>query len=142
MKAKSLRWGTLIGNLLGFSFCTRSLVHGATTPRELIFVVVFSVLAFLVINGFCGVLIEFLDSTRNNHPPRWARFIALMIPRQHREHLLGDLEEEFYTVLVPEFGNFTAKLWYWWQVLASVSSLFWSEVRNVLGTALFWRITR
>jgi hypothetical protein len=44
-------------------------------------------------------------------PPRSAKFILLLIPKRHREHLIGDLEEEYSTILVPEYGPRKARLW-------------------------------
>ena len=48
--------------------------------------------------------------------PRIHVFAAhLLLPKQHREDMLGDLEEEF-PHFVQKFGEQHAKLWYWVQI--------------------------
>ena len=42
------------------------------------------------------------------------------LPKDKREHLPGDLEEEFATVILPTFGLRYAKFWFWWQVVRSI----------------------
>ena len=69
-------------------------------------------------------------------PPKLATLLVLLIPKKNREHILGDLDEEYRTVLVPRYGLRTAKLWYWWQVGISVLQLVWSQVK--WGTAIAW----
>jgi hypothetical protein len=74
--------------------------------------------------------------------PHAARFILLLIPRRHREHLIGDLEEEFSSVVLPEYGLRKARLWYWSQVLTSIWPLFWAEVRRIAGIIVLWKSVR
>lgn len=63
-------------------------------------------------------------------PPRKAELVLrFLLPKDARESLLGDLEEEFRTIMVPKYGLRTAKVWYWKQVAASV----WPVFRSVLG---------
>jgi hypothetical protein len=69
-------------------------------------------------------------------PPTTAKFILLLIPKRHREHLIGDLEEEYMTILLPEYGETKARTWYWWQVAISVGPLLWAQIRR--GTAMAW----
>jgi hypothetical protein len=47
-------------------------------------------------------------------PPRTAKVLVLLIPRKFRENLLGDLEEEFNEIFVPQYGLKAAKRLYWW----------------------------
>jgi Kef-type K+ transport system membrane component KefB len=70
-----------------------------------------------------------------SRPPRLAKFLLLLIPRRNRESLLGDLEEEYVTIAFPEYGARLARLWYWWQVVASVMPLLWAQLKRVLGLA-------
>jgi len=60
-------------------------------------------------------------------PPKPAEFIAYLLPRKYREPLLGDLEE-VYPEAVEKFGLRWAKVWYWFQVMVSVLSLFGKNV--------------
>lgn len=74
--------------------------------------------------------------------PDSARFLLLLIPIRHRENLVGDLEEEFTTVVLPTYGLKKARAWYWWQVLASLGPLLWSEFKRAAGLALLWKAMR
>ena len=71
--------------------------------------------------------------------PYAARFILLLIPRRHREHLIGDLDEEFSEIVLPQYGIRKARLWYWCQVLASIWPLFWAEMRRIAGLLVLWK---
>ena len=46
-------------------------------------------------------------------PPRFPKFLLLLIPKKNREYVIGDLEEEFQTILVPQYGYRIARCWYW-----------------------------
>lgn len=72
-------------------------------------------------------------------PPTTAKFILLLVPTRDREHLVGDLEEEYRTIVLPEYGVRMARFWYWWQVLGSVAPLFWSQLKRIAGVVLLWR---
>jgi hypothetical protein len=75
-------------------------------------------------------------------PPRSAKFLLLLIPRRHREHLIGDLDEEYTDIVFPEYGPRKARIWYWWQVVASLSSLVCAEMRRLAGFIILWRSVR
>lgn len=72
--------------------------------------------------------------------PRCARFVLLMIPKRSREHLIGDLEEEYWTVVLPEYGLFRARLWYWGQTVFIVSNYLWPLIKRILGMAAIWKV--
>ena len=44
----------------------------------------------------------------------------LFLPKELREHLIGDLQEEFYQEIVPKYGLSKAKWWYRKQVFKSI----------------------
>lgn len=48
---------------------------------------------------------------------------------------MGDLEEEYRTIVVPRFGLFWAKVWYSVQAFQAVGSYVWPFVKRVLGMA-------
>lgn len=48
------------------------------------------------------------------------KLLYLLLPKEQREHLPGDLEEEFTTIILPKFGARYAMIWYWWQVIRSI----------------------
>jgi hypothetical protein len=75
-------------------------------------------------------------------PPKAAKFVLLMIPKAHREHLVGDLEEEYATIVLPEYGEKRAQLWYWWQVTASIAPLIWSQLRRIVAVAFLLKRVR
>ncbi len=62
-----------------------------------------------------------LQESALQEPPSFPKFLLLLIPKNNREHLLGDLDEEYRTILLPEFGSKKALLWYprQWSVLSS-----------------------
>jgi hypothetical protein len=72
-----------------------------------------------------------LSLTQNRQSPAYhilkkpstsATFLLyLFLPKDDRETLLGDLDEEFATVILPKFGPFRAWLWYWVQTLSAVA---------------------
>jgi len=72
-------------------------------------------------------------------PPRLAQFILLLIPLRQREHLIGDLEEEFETIVVPKYGLKLARLYYAWQVLVETLRTITNSLRGVL---LGWLLSR
>ena len=61
----------------------------------------------------------------DSRPPAGAQYLLLLLPKKYREALLGDLEEEYRTVVLPRYGSFWAKVYYWVQVLWSFLSILW-----------------
>ncbi len=66
-------------------------------------------------------------------PPRLAEFLLLLIPLRQREDILGDLEEEFNTRVVPQYGIFWARLYYCWQVAMEVSIAIVNAMKACVG---------
>jgi hypothetical protein len=75
-------------------------------------------------------------------PPRFPKFLLLLVPRRNREHLLGDLEEEYSTLVVPEYGRRLADVWYWWHSLISLGWFIYDRLKYVTGFVLLWRSRR
>jgi hypothetical protein len=75
-------------------------------------------------------------------PPRSAKLILLLIPIRDREHLAGDLEEEYREIVLPQYGAGRACLWYWWQVAASITPMLWSQAKRVAWAAFLLRFLR
>lgn len=82
------------------------------------------------------------QSGQEARPPRAGKFLLLLLPAKYREFLIGDLEEKFITVLVPEYGVRVARLWYWWHVLISLAPLMWAVVKRVATASFLWKLTR
>jgi hypothetical protein len=71
-------------------------------------------------------------------PPQLAKFIIyVLIPRNNREAILGDLEEEFYETH-KEFGLLKAKINYCVQVLRSI----WPIVGGIITKLVISSIKR
>lgn len=67
-------------------------------------------------------------------PPTLAKYILLLVPKKNREHLIGDLEEEFWTILA-QYGVRKARFWYWWQTIFSIVAF----CANALKITVFWK---
>jgi hypothetical protein len=74
--------------------------------------------------------------------PRIAKFVLLLVPRKNREYLLGDLEEEYLTILLPDFGLRAAQFWYWCQVLSIIRPFLWAGFKRFAGFVLLWKSVR
>jgi hypothetical protein len=72
-------------------------------------------------------------------PPCVAVFFLLLAPKKYREHLLGDLEEEYRTVVLPRFGLRRARFWFWWQVCISLTPLVGQQLKRIAGLAMIWK---
>lgn len=54
-------------------------------------------------------------------PPRNIQFLLyLFLSKKNRDHIAGDLEEEFHGVIVPKLGIRRARFWYRWQALRTI----------------------
>jgi hypothetical protein len=73
-------------------------------------------------------------------PPKLAKFLLLLTPEKYHEPLLGDLEEKFCKVVLPEYGPRLARFWYWWQILISLSPLLWDQCKRILSVVLLKRL--
>jgi hypothetical protein len=78
----------------------------------------------------------------SREPPRAAKLLLLFIPKKNREHLLGDLEEEYQTSVLPEYGLRAARRWYWWHVCLSIGPFAWVGFKRVAGFVLLWKSVR
>ena len=71
---------------------------------------------------------------------RSAQFALLLIPKRNREHLIGDLEEEYRTLVLPQYGQFWAGLWYWAQTSWAIGPYLWMGVKRLLGLATILKL--
>lgn len=77
------------------------------------------------------------EPEKSPDPPHLATFLFLLIPLRQREHLLGDLDEEFRTRLVPEYGPRWARLYFYWHVAIELTTALTKAVTGaVLGFAI------
>src|SRR5262249_48174418 len=81
-----------------------------------------------------------VDRSGADQPPRFAQFALLLIPKRNREHLVGDLDEEYRTIALPQQGRFWARVWYWEQAVLALGFYLWPLLKRVLGLAAIWRV--
>lgn len=74
------------------------------------------------------------------HVPRYAHFLLLLVPQKSREHLIGDLEEEYRTVVLPRYGTSLAVLWYWMQTMWVIGPYIWAGVQRAVGLEIIWKL--
>jgi len=86
----------------------------------------------------CGNLERFLSPKAD--VPALAQYILLLIPKKHRDPLLGDLREEFETILLPTYGTQRARLWYWWHTILSVCPFAMRIIKRALGFILISKL--
>jgi hypothetical protein len=87
------------------------------------------------------VHIELFESKRlAPAPPDWGLYCLLLIPKRNREHLVGDLEEEFRTVILPRYGPRKAACWYWWNVIVSIVPFGVQLLKRILGFAVILKL--
>ncbi len=66
-------------------------------------------------------------------PPRLAEFLLSLVPLKYRENLLGDLEEEYRTRLLPRHGLRKAQLYYCVQALFSIAAFLARPLVGIFG---------
>jgi len=67
---------------------------------------------------------------KDNDPPNRAEMLLHFgLPKRDRECMIGDLEEEYRTVILPKYGPRVAARWYWWQAVRSVVAASGGRVR-------------
>ena len=72
-------------------------------------------------------------SNENVPPKRAEMLLHFGLPKRDREYMIGDLEEEYRTVILPKYGPGVAARWYWWQAVRSVAAASGARVRVWLG---------
>jgi hypothetical protein len=75
-----------------------------------------------------------------DRPPRSAQFALLLLPKRNREHLIGDLEEEFRTIVLPQYGRFLAGCWYCEQVGLAIVYYAWPTLKKILGLSFLYKL--
>jgi hypothetical protein len=75
-----------------------------------------------------------------DHPPRSAQFGLLLVPKRNREHLIGDLEEEYRTIVQPQYGRFLAGCWYCEQVAIAIGCYVGPTIKKILGLSVIFKL--
>ena len=61
-------------------------------------------------------------SNENDLPKQAEMLLHFGLPKRDREYMIGDLEEEFHSIILPKYGPRVAARWYWWQAVRSVAA--------------------
>ena len=64
--------------------------------------------------------------------------LYLFLPREDCKALAGDLDEEYWTTILPKFGARRAVLWYWCQVVRSI----WPVLSGTVSELVWWLMKR
>lgn len=72
----------------------------------------------------------------DSNPLRWSEYLLyLLLPKEERETVPGDLLEEYQTVILPKFGVTLARIWFLKQVLSSTWPFLRRRIAKLLGLA-------
>jgi hypothetical protein len=66
-------------------------------------------------------------------PLRPIEAVLRFIPERSREHLIGDLEEEYRTIILPQRGQKLAQCWYLYQVINIIRAYSCQRFRRLIG---------
>ncbi|HSR66359.1 MAG TPA: ABC transporter permease [Acidobacteriota bacterium] len=75
------------------------------------------------------------DPTPKVRPPAAAEWLLGWLPEIYRECILGDLEERFYSQVLPLKGRAAARKWYWREALRAVNPIYWPHLGRFSQTA-------
>ncbi len=53
---------------------------------------------------------------------------------------MGDMEEEYRTIALPQYGHLLARVWYWEQTAIAVGRYLLPVIKRVLGFAVIWKL--
>lgn len=76
----------------------------------------------------------------NAHIPLLTRAAFLFIEKRNREHLIGDLDEEYCTVIIPVRSGFQARHWWWREAVGIVTAYLWKRATRRLRLANILRL--
>ena len=66
-------------------------------------------------------------------PPNVALLLRMVLPRETRENIIGDMEETFRTIHLPRHGPFWARCLYLRDVFWEIASAIWRCIRWFVG---------
>lgn len=79
---------------------------------------------------------------REQKIPLFGRIVFRLVEIRNREHLIGDLEEEYLTCVLQICGYFRARCWWWRQVLGIVWPYVRRRLARVLGLEMLMGLRR
>lgn len=86
--------------------------------------------------GFVGVT-DSIHQQSTSPPQAAAELLLWILPKDRRDALIGDLEEEYQTIVVPKLGASRARRWFWFQAIRSVVPVLRSwALRTSVGAGI------
>jgi hypothetical protein len=93
------------------------------------------------------LLIDELKGVQSRQQPSDAAsyLLALFLSKADRQAIPGDLEEEYWTDILPKYGERRARLWFWTQALQAIATrnpiCKWLLAGTIfrVATEWFWR---
>jgi hypothetical protein len=89
-----------------------------------------------------AILNRLLRKRESSSPPRFFEFLLFLIPIRQRDHVAGDLEEEYRSVTVPKYGKRLASTIYAWQVSIEITRAVITGARGVAFGWLFAKLSK
>lgn len=78
---------------------------------------------YFLVNNLIPVEFEPDSPTTTCQPSENASFLMyVFLDKSDRQHLIGDLEEEFFLEMLPRFGSRQARLWFWSQAIRAIAT--------------------
>jgi hypothetical protein len=81
-----------------------------------------------------NILEEFLKRTPGaaKQNATFVHIALLFVESQNREHLIGDLEEEYFTLIAPTRNALRARCWWWHQLMGIMIAYLGKRMRRML----------
>jgi hypothetical protein len=91
-----------------------------------------------------NILEEFLKRTPSTAKKNatFEHIAFLFVPKQNREHVIGDLEEEYCTFIVPARSPLSARCWWWYQLMGIMIAYLWKHTRRMLDGTVARKLRR
>ena len=91
---------------------------------------IFELMSLFIVRARLGKIEIYLQPQLRTpqDPPPFAQILLLILPTRNREHIIGDLEEEYRTSYKR-----LPRLWYWREVIVLVASYWWVTLRRLAG---------
>jgi hypothetical protein len=96
----------------------------------------FSAILFRIFT-FVFAIFRMGQESKQNHLLSLPQIFLLFVPRRNREHIIGDLEEEYCTS-----QKRFPRCWYWGQVLALVGCYWWASLKRIVGRDTIRKLIR
>lgn len=97
----------------------------------------FSTTVFRIFTLLFAIFHVVWQQPKQKELPSLARIFLLFVSRRNREHIIGDLEEEYRTS-----QKRFPRCWYWGQIFALLGCYWWAGLRRLAGLDLILKLIR